>query len=145
MHDHVEELGRTVGEELLMPTRIYVDSVVNILRRHKINGLVHVTGGGFIDNIPRVLPPGCLAHIEPGSWPVPPVFTYIQSKGQVDIREMYRTFNMGIGMVAIVSAKHVEDIMQQFTAHGETPFLIGEIRSAQPSVVGKQIAITNVC
>ena len=145
VHAHVEELGRTVGEELLMPTRIYVDSVVNILRRHKINGLVHVTGGGFIDNIPRVLPPGCLAHIEPGSWPVPPVFTYIQSKGQVDIREMYRTFNMGIGMVAIVSAKHVEDIMQQFTAHGETPFLIGEIRSAQPSVVDKPIAITNVC
>lgn len=145
VHDHVEELGRTVGEELLTPTRIYVDSLVNILRRHKINGLVHVTGGGFIDNIPRVLPSGCLAQIEPDSWPVPPVFTYIQAKGQVDMREMYRTFNMGIGMVAIVSAKYVEDIMQQFTAHGEKAYLIGEIRSAQPDVANKHITITGVC
>ena len=145
VHDHIDELGRTVGEELLTPTRIYVDSLVNILRRFKINGLVHVTGGGFIDNIPRVLPPGCLARIEPGSWPVPPVFTYIQTKGQVEIREMYRTFNMGIGMIAVVSAKYVEDIMQQFAAHGEKPYLIGEIRSAQPSAMDKQITITGVC
>lgn len=145
VHDHIEELGRTVGEELLSPTRIYVDSLVNILRRHKINGLVHVTGGGFIDNIPRVLPAGCVAHIEPGSWPIPPVFTYIQSKGQVTIHEMYRTFNMGIGMVAIVSAKDVEDIMQQFSAHGETPYLIGEIRSTQPSKADRQISIAGVC
>ncbi|NLZ16508.1 MAG: phosphoribosylformylglycinamidine cyclo-ligase [Desulfobulbaceae bacterium] len=145
VHDHVEELGRTVGEELLSPTRIYVDSLVNILRRHKINGLVHVTGGGFIDNIPRVLPASCTAHIEPGSWPIPPVFTYLQEKGQVTVQEMYRTFNMGIGMVAVVSAKDVEDIMQQFTAHGEEPYLIGEIRSALPSVADRQITIAGVC
>ena len=104
-----------------------------------------MTGGGFIDNIPRVLPAGCVAHIEPGSWPIPPVFTYIQSKGQVPVREMYRTFNMGIGMVAIVSAKDVEDIMQQLSAHGETPYLIGEIRSSQPSEADRQIVITGVC
>ena len=143
VHDHVEELGRTVGEELLMPTRIYVDSVVNILRRHKINGLVHVTGGGFIDNIPRVLPPGCLAHIEPGSWPVPPVFTYIQSKGQVDIREMYRTFNMGIGMMAIVAESSVEDLLHQLKAHGEEPFLIGEIRAARGGA-GRQVVLEGI-
>ena len=145
VHDHIEELGRSVGEELLTPTRIYVDSLVNILRRHRIHGLVHVTGGGFIDNIPRVLPSGCVAHIESDAWPIPPVFAFLQEKGQVESREMYRTFNMGIGMIAVVSAKDCEDIMQQFTAHGEEPYLIGEIRAAQPSVVDQQITITGVC
>ena len=141
VNDYIDELGCTVGEELLTPTRIYVDSLVNILRRHKINGLVHVTGGGFIDNVPRVLPPGCVAHIEPGSWPVPPVFNYLQREGQVSESEMYRTFNMGVGMIAIVSARYVEDLMQQFSAHGEQAFLIGEIRTAQPSVADKQFVI----
>lgn len=140
--DYVAELGRTVGEELLTPTRIYVETLVNTLRRHRINGLVHITGGGFLDNIPRVLPTGCVAQIEPGSWPVPPVFGYLQDKGQVSPLEMYRTFNMGIGMIAIVGAREVEDLMQQFEAFGEKAYLIGEIRAASP---GKAVYMSGLC
>ena len=129
--DFIEEFGCTLGEELLRPTRIYVESVVNILRRHKINGLVHITGGGFIDNIPRILPAGCVAHITKESWPILPIFTYLQEKGQISISEMYRTYNMGIGMMAIVAENKVEDLLHQFRAHGEEPYVIGDIRAPQ--------------
>ncbi len=141
--DFVEELGCTVGEELLRPTRIYVESITNILRRYPINGLVHNTGGGFIDNVPRILPPGCNAVIDPTSWPVLPVFTYLQDKGGVSISEMYRTFNMGIGMLAIVAAEHVDDLLSQFSALGEQPYLIGEIQAAQKAD-DKQVLIEGV-
>ena len=102
----------------------------------------HIIGGGFLDNIPRVLPTGCVAQIEPGSWPVPPVFGYLQDKGQVSPLEMYRTFNMGIGMIAIVGAREVEDLMQQFEAFGEKAYLIGEIRAASP---GKAVCMSGLC
>ncbi|BCO08903.1 phosphoribosylformylglycinamidine cyclo-ligase [Desulfolithobacter dissulfuricans] len=125
--DQVEELGCTVGEELLRPTRIYVQSLLKILRNFKINGLIHNTGGGFIDNVPRILPGGCKAVIEPDSWDVPPIFTFLQDKGNISIQEMYRTFNMGIGMMALVDADLVEDVVHQFKALGETPYVIGEI------------------
>lgn len=142
--EYVEEFGCTVGDELLRPTRIYVDSVVNILRRNKINGLVHITGGGFIDNIPRILPAGCDARIITGSWPVSPVFPYLQRHGEVSDMEMYRTFNMGIGMMVVVAERSVEDMMHQFKAHGEEPFLIGEIRAAQAGN-GRKVIIDGVC
>ncbi len=134
----IEEFGCTLGEELLRPTRIYVDAITNILRRYPINGLVHNTGGGFIDNIPRILPGGCDAHLHPGSWPVLPVFSYLQEHGNISEEEMYRTFNMGIGMLAIVNEEHVEDILHQFTAIGEKAYLIGEITAAKGSQ-GKQV------
>ncbi|WP_457573768.1 phosphoribosylformylglycinamidine cyclo-ligase [Desulfolithobacter sp.] len=127
VEDQVEELGCTVGEELLRPTRIYVQSLLKILRNFKINGLIHNTGGGFIDNVPRILPGGCKAVIEPGSWDVPPIFTFLQEKGNISIQEMYRTFNMGIGMMALVDADLVEDVVHQLQALGETPYVIGEI------------------
>ena len=127
INDQVPELGCTVGEELLKPTRIYVESVLKVLRSYTINGLIHNTGGGFIDNIPRILPGACKAIIHAGSWAIPPVFPFLQKNGDVPEEEMYRTFNMGIGMMALVPENEVEDIMQQFTALGETPFLIGEI------------------
>ena len=122
--DVIAGFGGTVGEELLRPTRIYVDSIVTVLRRYKINGLVHITGGGFIDNIPRILPAGCDAHITTGSWPVLPVFTYLQEKGDISAVEMYRTFNMGIGMMAIVPEASVEDMLHQFRALGDPPYLL---------------------
>jgi phosphoribosylformylglycinamidine cyclo-ligase len=127
--DEIEEFGCTVGEELLRPTRIYVESLTNILRRFTIHGLVHITGGGFIDNIPRILPSGCAAYINKGSWPVLPVFSYLQKMGGVSETEMYRTFNMGIGMMAVVPENDVEDLLHQFQAHGEHPYLIGEIKA----------------
>jgi phosphoribosylformylglycinamidine cyclo-ligase len=141
--DHIESLGCTVGEELLRPTRIYVESLLNVLRRQRINGLVHITGGGFIDNIPRILPAGCDAHIQAGSWPVPPVFAYLQEKGSISAAEMYRTFNMGIGMMAIVAENSVEDMLHQFKAHGEEPFLIGEIRAARGGA-GRQVVLEGI-
>ncbi|MCL2790788.1 MAG: phosphoribosylformylglycinamidine cyclo-ligase [Desulfobulbus sp.] len=142
--DFIEEFGCTLGEELLKPTRIYVDSITSILRRYRIHGLVHITGGGFIDNIPRILPAGCASHIHPGSWPVPPCFSYLQEKGDITASEMYRTFNMGIGMMAIVPEHSVEDILHQFGAHGEHPYLIGEIKATRDNN-GGQVIIDGIC
>jgi len=128
--DQVEELGCSVGEELLKPTRIYVESVLKVLRSYKINGLIHNTGGGFIDNVPRILPDSCKAVIHKESWEIPPVFGFLQDKGNIPEAEMYRTFNMGIGLMALVDDDQVEDVMLQFSAMGEKAFLIGEIKAA---------------
>ena len=125
--DQIEELGCTLGEELLKPTRIYVQQVLNILKNYSIHGMVHNTGGGFIDNIPRVLPKGYKATLQAGSWPVPPIFNFLEEKGEVPRSEMYRTFNMGIGLLAIVDEKSADDICHHFQALGEKPFIIGEI------------------
>jgi phosphoribosylformylglycinamidine cyclo-ligase len=127
--DFIEEFGLKLGEELLKPTRIYVQPIINVLKNYKINGMVHNTGGGFYDNIPRVLPNGCRAIIDKNSFPIPPVFPYLAANGEVPEPEMYRTFNMGIGFMAIVEEKDVNDIMLQFSALGETPYLIGEVQS----------------
>ena len=127
--DHVEEFGCTLGEELLRPTRIYAETVLNVLKHFKIAGMVHITGGGFYDNIPRVLPQGCQARIHRNNWPQPPVFEFLREKGGVSESEMFRTFNCGIGMVAIVDDKDSEDIRQQFSAMGENAFVIGEIEA----------------
>lgn len=127
VNDYIEELGCTLGEELLKPTRIYVLQVLNVLKTYKIRGIVHNTGGGFIDNIPRVLPKGFKATLQAGSWPVPPIFGFLETKGGVPRQEMYRTFNMGIGLLAIVAEDKVEDISHHFQALGEHPFIIGEI------------------
>ncbi|MCI5148946.1 MAG: phosphoribosylformylglycinamidine cyclo-ligase [Candidatus Electrothrix sp. MAN1_4] len=132
--DMMDELGCTVGEELIKPTRIYVKSVLGVLHRFPLNSLVHNTGGGFIDNIPRVLPKGCRAVVEKDSWEKPPIFAFLQEKGQIPESEMYRTFNMGIGMMAVVSKADADPVMQHFRAMDEKPFLIGEILAAQEGV-----------
>ena len=131
VEEEVEELGCTVGEELLRPTRIYVSSLVTLIRRFKINGMVHNTGGGFTDNIPRILPKGCKAILKRQSWPVPPIFTFLQTKGNISTAEIYRTFNMGIGMLVIVGNSSVEDVMHQLKAFGESAFVIGEVAAMQ--------------
>ncbi|MEJ2691095.1 MAG: phosphoribosylformylglycinamidine cyclo-ligase [Deltaproteobacteria bacterium] len=127
--DQVEDFGCTLGEELLRPTRIYVETILNVLKHYKIAGMVHITGGGFYDNIPRVLPQGCQARIGKGSWKMQPVFDFLQEKGEISEAEMFRTFNCGIGMAVIVDDKDSEDILQQFTALGEKAYLIGEIEA----------------
>jgi phosphoribosylformylglycinamidine cyclo-ligase len=101
---YIEELGQTVGEAMLQPTRIYVRAVLPLLERFEIKGLAHITGGGLTENVPRILPAGTRAEIRLGSWPVPAVFDLIKARGAVADSEMLRTFNMGIGMVIIVSA-----------------------------------------
>ncbi|MCI5222341.1 MAG: phosphoribosylformylglycinamidine cyclo-ligase [Candidatus Electrothrix sp. AR4] len=129
--DKVDELGCAIGEELIKPTRIYVKSILRVLHNFNIKGLIHNTGGGFIDNIPRVLPKGCKAIIDKNSWETPPIFNFLQEKGKVPEAEMYRTFNMGIGLMAILKKDEVEFAMQHFSAMGEQPFLIGEIQAAK--------------
>src|SRR6266851_3603578 len=116
--DFVPELGRTVGEELLEPTRIYVRAVKNLLqnypvKRRVIRGLAHITGEGLEGNVPRVLPPGRRVFLRRGSWPIPPVFSWLQRLGPVAESEMFRVFNMGIGFVMIVSRYYADSIQRQ--------------------------------
>ncbi|CAH2031060.1 phosphoribosylformylglycinamidine cyclo-ligase [Trichlorobacter ammonificans] len=121
------ELGGTVADALLAPTRIYVRSIMNLLKDFTINGIAHITGGGLLENIPRVLPKGCTAKIKLGSWEMPPVFPLLQKAGNVEQNEMYRTFNMGVGMVLVVPPKDVDDLISRLHGLGESAWLIGEI------------------
>ncbi|HMF11196.1 MAG TPA: phosphoribosylformylglycinamidine cyclo-ligase, partial [Gemmataceae bacterium] len=137
--DFVPELGRTVGEELLEPTRIYVRPVKHILghypiKRRVVRGLAHITGEGLEGNVPRVLPPGRRVFIRKGSWPIPPVFGWLQRLGDVEEAEMYRVFNMGIGFVMIVSPYYVESIQRQLEEDRVRTFVIGEVREGEPGV-----------
>jgi phosphoribosylformylglycinamidine cyclo-ligase len=129
VNDYVDDLGKPLSEELLTPTRIYVKSILNVLRGFEVKGIVHITGGGFIDNIPRVLPARSSAVIEAGSWTVPPIFRFIQDIGKIEESEMYRTFNMGIGMILIVSAKDADDVMLRLKGLKESADIIGFIES----------------
>jgi phosphoribosylformylglycinamidine cyclo-ligase len=122
-----EELGCTLGEELLKPTRIYVQAVLNVLKTYRLHGMVHNTGGGFIDNIPRVLPKGCRAVLNSSAWRPPPIFSFLQRLGNIEKAEMYRTFNMGIGLLVMVDDDQANDICHHFNAVGERAFIIGEI------------------
>ena len=124
---HFDELGCTLGEALLRPTKIYVQSVLNVLKNYQINGMIHNTGGGFIDNIPRILPKGYKAVLKAATWPVPPIFPFLQKLGEIPLEEMYRTFNMGIGLLVIVDETKAADIQHHFEAVGEEAFIIGEI------------------
>ena len=119
--------GRTLGEELLVPTKIYAKAVLNLTRAFKIDGIVHITGGGFQDNIPRVLPRSCKAVINKGTWYVPPIFKVIKKAGGVSEEEMLRTFNCGIGLILITPAAQTQDILLQLKALGEEAFVIGRI------------------
>ncbi|MBU0966186.1 MAG: phosphoribosylformylglycinamidine cyclo-ligase [Proteobacteria bacterium] len=127
VNDHVAELDCTLGEELLRPTRIYVETLLNLFKNFKVRGLSHITGGGFTDNIPRILPKGTKVLIHQGSWPVLPIFDFLQKNGKISHEEMYRTFNCGIGMVLIIDSRMVEDVTQQLVALGESPYVIGEV------------------
>jgi len=123
----IDELDCTLGEELLKPTRIYVQSILNVLKNYCINGMVHNTGGGFIDNIPRILPKGCKAVIDTRTWNPQPIFPFLQKMGEIPKEEMYRTFNMGIGLLVITDEDKAGDIKHHFEALGEEPCIIGEV------------------
>jgi phosphoribosylformylglycinamidine cyclo-ligase len=136
--DYVEDFGQTLGEELLTPTRIYVEPILSILKDMPVHGLAHITGGGLADNILRIVPKACNILIQTGIWDVPPVFNFLQQAGKVSDREMQRTFNNGIGMVAIVPPDAVADVLQRLEGMNETAFLIGEIlecKESQPRIV----------
>jgi len=127
--EYVDELGCTVGEELIKPTKIYVKTVLNIMRDFQINGIAHITGGGLLDNVVRVLPKECRANINMGSWDILPIFEYMKNKGNVDDEDMLRTFNNGIGMVLVVPAEDADEIMIRLKGLNEKAYIIGEIES----------------
>ena len=132
----VDDLGCSLGEELLRPTRIYVKPIANLIRDFTIKGIAHITGGGLRDNIVRVLPNRCEAVIETGAWERPPVFSLISRLGGVSEQEMLATFNCGIGMVLIVPADEVEEQMSRLQAMGESCYLIGEITKREEEETG---------
>ncbi len=121
----------TLAEVLLRPTRIYVPSCLAAIRAGLIKGLSHITGGGLIENPPRILPDNTLARIDGGAWPVPPLFKWLAKSGGVEAMEMARTFNCGIGMIAIVAANDAADATAQFEAAGETVWTIGAVEAAE--------------
>jgi phosphoribosylformylglycinamidine cyclo-ligase len=125
----IAELGRTVGEELLEPTRIYAKVMRELFAKHAIKGAAHITGGGITGNLPRVLPEGRRALIERSSWKVPPVFNLIQKIGGVAQREMDSTFNNGLGMIFVVGKKNADSITQTLKTIGEKFFIVGEIQN----------------
>ncbi len=122
---YFEELGTSLGEELLKPTKIYVKTVLNLLDRYPIKGMAHITGGGLPGNIPRILPQGLGVKIRSG-WPIPPIFQFLQRLG-VRPEEMWRVFNMGIGFVLVVDKEVVSSIIEEVDRLGEKAFLIGEV------------------
>jgi phosphoribosylformylglycinamidine cyclo-ligase len=129
--NYVHELGCTIGEELLKPTKIYVKTILNLLRDFQIQGIAHITGGGLVENVARILPDGCRADIKTGCWDIPPVFDLIKTKGSVDEDEMLKTFNNGIGMVVVVKPGAEEEILLRLNALNEKAFIIGNIRDSK--------------
>jgi phosphoribosylformylglycinamidine cyclo-ligase len=125
-------LNKTVADELLTPTRIYVKSVLNLMRDFHLNGIAHITGGGLLENIPRVLPASCKALIDRSAWDVPPIFKIMQEGGAISDEEMFRTFNCGIGMVLAVPEKETDDILIRLSGLNETAFVIGEVAKCSP-------------
>jgi phosphoribosylformylglycinamidine cyclo-ligase len=121
------ELNTSLAAALLAPTRIYVKPVLNVARDFQVNGIVHITGGGFDGNIPRVLPKGVRARIDPTTWPRPPIFGFLQRHGEVSEDEMRRVFNLGLGMVLIVRRDQAGDVIDRFAALGERAYRIGVI------------------
>ena len=135
--EYIEELGKSIGEELLTPTRLYPRVCLPLIRSFDIHGMVHITGGGFYENIPRALPETMGAEIDGAAWEMPAVFRLLQEWGNVDWAEMYRTFNMGIGMVLIASEDEAARIIAHLTAEGETVYRIGRVTEGAHEVVIK--------
>jgi len=133
--------GAAIGDVLLEPTRIYVRSIIKLLSRYKVkrivHGMAHITGGGLVGNIPRVLPKDCDAAIKKSSWEVPKIFTFMQKTGPVEEKEMFRVFNMGIGYVLIVAEDFADSITKKLTKYGESVYRIGRITSGTGKVIIK--------
>jgi len=124
--------GRPLGEVLLEPTRIYVKPLLALMEALPVKGLAHITGGGLVENIPRIIPEALTAAIDAGAWPLPPVFRWLQEQGSVADAEMRRVFNCGIGMVVVIGAEHADDALARLAAAGETAWRIGAIRPRAP-------------
>ena len=127
LNEHVEELGCTLGEELLKPTKIYVKSILGALKKFNLKGIAHITGGGFIENIPRMLPEGLGAELSEDKWDLPPVFKLMETLGELERLDMYNIFNMGTGMVIAVEEKDAQAVIEHFNAAGEKAYVMGKV------------------
>lgn len=127
VNQYIDQLGETLGEALIRPTKIYVKALKEVVPHFDINGIVHITGGGFYENVPRVLPEGLAASFQNGSWKVPKIFTYMKSQANIDEEEMFKTFNMGIGMMLFVDEKDEKEVINKLKAAGEEAISIGKV------------------
>jgi len=132
---HVDELGASLGECLLTPTRIYVKPVLELMKRVTVKGVSHITGGGFYENIPRSIPDGLTARVERAAVPTPPVFDLIARTGHIPERDMFNTFNMGVGMSLVVAKDEADQAVGALRAAGEEPVLLGEIVRGDDRVI----------
>ena len=119
--------GKSLGDALLAPTKIYVSSILSVLKTIDIHAMAHITGGGLLENIPRVLPNNTQAVIQKDSWDLPEVFNWLQKSGNIEAKEMYRTFNCGVGMVVIVANEDADAAIDLFNQNGETAWKLGQI------------------
>ena len=132
LNTYHEELGKTLGEALIAPTKIYVKTMRSIKEAGvRVKGCSHITGGGFYENVPRMLPDGVKAVIKKDSYPVPPIFRMLEKEGDIEEKIMYNTFNMGIGLVLAVDPADVEKTMEAVRAAGETPYVIGQVEAGE--------------
>jgi len=133
----ISDLDQPLGEVLLTPTRIYAKQILALAADYPIKGIAHITGGGLTENLPRILPKGCRARVHRSAWPVPPIFQVLRKMGKVDDEELYRVFNMGIGLALVVSANHVEKLIARAAELGDRGYRIGEIVASEPD--GKRV------
>lgn len=126
--------GKTLGEELLTPTRLYPAVCLPLIEKYDIHGMVHVTGGGFYENISRILPEGTGVEVDASTWEMPAIFKLLQAWGNVDWHEMYRVFNMGIGMILLVSEEEAAKIQEDLKAKGEKSYIIGKVVEGNQTV-----------
>jgi phosphoribosylformylglycinamidine cyclo-ligase len=133
--ENMEDFGKSLGMELLTPTKIYAPIILKLIKRYKIKGIAHITGGGIAENTARILPKRVQAVIELNSWPILPIFKFIQKIGKISQDEMYKTFNMGLGMVLVVEEKSVNKVMAFLKKQKEKAFVIGEICKGKREVI----------
>ncbi len=131
---YIPEFGKTLGEELLTPTKIYTETILRLVKDFPIHGLAHITGGGIDENVVRILPAACSVEIKKGAWPVPPVFKFLQDAGKIKDAEMWRTFNNGIGLIVVVPDHVAQDVVARVAGMHEKAYIIGEVIHHRKSV-----------
>ena len=124
---HIDDLGMTLGESLMTPTKIYVDAILSLLKTLPIHGISHITGGGIDENIIRVIPKSCKVRVDRSAWDVPPIFRFFQDAGKIAVSEMSRTFNMGVGLIIVVPEDRTQEVMDRLDGMGEKSWIIGDV------------------
>ncbi|MCL2235357.1 MAG: phosphoribosylformylglycinamidine cyclo-ligase [Defluviitaleaceae bacterium] len=128
---YIAEFGKTMGEELLMPTKIYVNTIKGLISAVPVKGISNITGGGFLENVPRMLSDNLQARVKIGSWDVHPIFSYLEREGRIEREEMHNIFNMGIGLAICVAEEHVDATMAKLSEMGDAAFVIGDVQKSE--------------